>query len=205
MRGRGRKRWRRRIAEGELVADVDDGTLIHQCSRGFPFCGLVEVSWCQAGVLLGSFWGLLEPCLGTPLTFSFGSLGGPPGAILDRVGHGWAPDSPLHEFKDRLFGALLGCSWVAPGRFGGRLGAFLGPSSGIRGPSWNHLEASKVHCKRKRENAYNGEAQHVLGGSSIVGGLLPLLRCDLKQAAPEQDWGAGLGACIFVPARGSEL
>ena len=205
MRGRGRKRWRRRIAEGELVADVDDGTLIHQWSRGFPLCGLVEVSRCQAGVLLGSFWGLLEPCLWTPLTFSFGSLGGPPGAILDRVGHGWAPDSPLHEFKDRLFGALLGCSWVAPGRFGGRLGAFLGPSSGIRGPSWNHLEASKVHCKRKRENAYNGEAQHVLGGSSIVGGLLPWLRCDLEQAAPEQDWGAGLGACIFVPARGSEL
>ena len=166
-------------------------------------------SWRSPGARLGSSWAHFGACWslvwGTPLTFSFGSLGGPPGAILDRVGHGWAPDSPLHEFKDRLFGALLGCSWVAPGRFGGRLGAFLGPSSGIRGPSWSHLEASKVHCKRKRENAYNGEAQRVLGGSSIVGGLLPLLRCDLKQAAPEQDWGAGLGACIFVPARGSEL
>ena len=119
-------------------------------------------SWRSPGARLGSSWAHFGACWslvwGPPLTFSFGSLGGPPGAILDRVGHGWAPDSPLHEFKDRLFGALLGCSWVAPGRFGGRLGAFLGPSSGIRGPSWNHLEASKVHCKRKRENAYNGEA-----------------------------------------------
>ena len=78
MRGRGRKRWRRRIAEGELVADVDDGTLIHQCSRGFPLCGLVEVSWCQAGVLLGSFWGLLEPCLGTPINVFFWESRRPP-------------------------------------------------------------------------------------------------------------------------------
>ena len=153
MRGRGRKRWRRRIAEGELVADVDDGTLIHQCSRGFPFCGLVEVSWCQAGVLLGSFWGLLEPCLGTPLTFSFGSLGGPPGAILGRVGHGWAPDSPLHEFKDRLFrgslGMLLGCSWALWGPSWSVLGplfghsrAILEPSGGFKGP----LQAKAREC-----------------------------------------------------------
>ena len=39
---------------------------IHECFRGFAFWGLVEVSWSQAGVLLGSFWDSPEPSWGPP-------------------------------------------------------------------------------------------------------------------------------------------
>ena len=173
MRGRGRKRWRRRIAEGELVADVDDGMPIHQGSRGFPFCGLLEVSWCQAGVLLGSFWGLLEPCLGTPLTFSFGSLGGPPGAILDRVGHGWAPDSPLLEFKDRL----LGLSWDALGLLLGALGAVLERS-------WAPLRAFAGHLgtiwRLQRSIASESAIMHTTVKHNTCLADLPLLAASFR-------------------------
>ena len=134
-------------------------------------------SWRSPGARLGSSWDHFGACWslvwGPPLTFSFGSLGGPPGAILDRVGHGWAPDSPLLEFKDRL----LGLSWDALGLLLGALGAVLERS-------WAPLRAFAGHLgtiwRLQRSIASESARMHTTVKHNTCLADLPLLAASFR-------------------------